>query len=131
MKSIQRIISGLLVAAILISSIGYTAVSFACPQMNAKKMATCSMCKTQQAKTSKTKDCCKPIVEHKVVHADGTQPHEHQSVVLVQVVFAVPMMLLPNELDLFAESYTSCDFHAPPLPSDASTARAMLSTFLI
>jgi hypothetical protein len=131
MKLLRRIISGLLVTAILISSIGFTVVSFACPKMSAQKSASCLSCRSTEAKSAKMKDCCKPIVEHKVVRSEGMRPHDAQRVQAIQAVLPTPLFLIANANDLFAIAAQTFDFHTTPLPPDASTARAMLSTFLI
>jgi hypothetical protein len=131
MKQFRRVISALLVTCIMISTVGYTAVTFACPKMTTTNASTCSMCKTAAKAQSKTKNCCKPIVEHKVVHTDGTRPHEAQSLQIAQAVLPQPMIVLANAADLFGPTTHRFDNNTPPLLPDASTARAMLSTFLI
>lgn len=131
MKALHRIIASLVVTCLLISSVGFTVVTFACPMMKMTSVASCSMCKKPVTKASKTKDCCKGTVEHKVVRTDGTRPHDSQQVQTVAAILPTPMLSIGNDIDLFASSNTEFRFHTPPLPPDASTARAMLSEFLI
>lgn len=131
MKQVRRIISAVLVTCIMISSIGYTAVSFACPKMSTKQTEQCSMCNKSEKASTKTKDCCKPIVEHKVVHTDSVRLQDSPSVQVITAVLPQPMLVVSNDLDLFGAAEFAPGESTVPLPPDASTARAMLSTFLI
>jgi hypothetical protein len=131
MNSIRRTISAMLVTCIMISSIGYTAVSFACPKMSTKQTEQCAMCNKSDKASTKTKDCCKPIVEHKVVHTDSVRSQDSQSVQVMAAVLPQPMIVVSNDLDLFGTAELTHGQRAVPLSPDASTARAMLSTFLI
>ncbi|MBS1904713.1 MAG: hypothetical protein JSS75_13490 [Bacteroidetes bacterium] len=131
MKRLRRVISAVLVTCIMISSIGYTAVSFACPKMSTKQTQQCSMCNKSEKASTKTKDCCKPIVEHKVVHTDSLRSQDSQSVQVIAAVLPQPMIVVSNDLDLFGTVEPIPGQRTVPLPPDASTARAMLSTFVI
>ncbi len=131
MKVMHRIVSAILISCIVISSVGYTVVSFGCPKMSSAKTSACSSCKTSDAKPAKPKSCCKAIVEHKVVHTDVTKPNDSKPVHTVQAVLPPPILVVTENADLFGVSRRNLRFETPPAPPDASTARAMLSTFLI
>lgn len=95
-KYTHHIVSALLVFSMIFSSVGYTAIHFACPNMSAKPGAQCPQCEKSVSKKQHTKDCCKPKVEHKVIKADFTNPHSIKTKFTYQQKILFSLILQPS-----------------------------------
>jgi hypothetical protein len=113
-----------LIVSLIFSSVGYTVVSFACPQMEDEQTA-CMDCK--QTRQDKPKDCCKPQIERKVVKAEFERPSQfrahidqlHFATVVTADYSYVGIVVLPI-------------IRFEPLAAAPSVEKcALLSTFLI
>lgn len=75
LKAFKHSFTFILAFSLLVSSVGYTVKSFACPKMQREAATKCWMCKETPAK----KDCCQAKVEHKAVKSEFEKPYEVKS----------------------------------------------------
>ena len=130
-KITRHIISSALAACLIFSSVGYTAVSIACPNMMAKQGSACPKCKHGRIPTKDTKDCCKTKIEHKVINAEFEKPLSPKSFIAPH--FAIPALVFYSNSSDVHSAYLISLHRADILLSPLSSVEkcALLSTFLI
>lgn len=104
LKYTRYILSALLVSSLIFSSVGYTAIRYACPNMSEKSGAECTQCRKSIPVKHHTKSCCKPKVEHKVIKTDYTNPSTAKS--LFSFRYFIPLSIA-----------VQCFFNCPSISS--------------
>jgi len=124
-NSVRHSFSLVLVLSLLVSSVGYTMISFACPMMK-EKSTSCIDCK--QSSKDAPGDCCKAKIERKVLRSEFEKPSEFKTTFSY---LTIPVVALATEC--FVEisiSLSQTDIIiGTPLYSVEKCAQ--LSTFLI
>ena len=130
-KVTRHIFSASLVACLIFSSVGFTAVSMACPNMMAKPGTACPKCKHGVIPSKHAKDCCKKTFEHKVVKTEFEKPEITKSQVSLQIVIPafVTRSIFSQQLSTSLTSPLSA--HIPISSVGSMEKCALLSTFLI
>ena len=126
---IRHIFSFCLVVCLMFSSVGFTAISIACPNMNAQPGVPCSQCKSGTIPKKHAPDCCKTKIEHKVIKSEFEKPLSFKANIVVEQVFA-PSFL---QLDYSKVLLTPLLYRTPHSYATQSSVEkcALLSTFLI
>ena len=128
-KIIKYNVSIAIVFCLLFSTVGFTAISIACPNMNAQPGVPCSQCKSGTIPKKHAPDCCKTKIEHKVIKSEFEKPLSFKANIVVEQVFA-PSFL---QLDYSKVLLTSILYRTPHSFATQSSVEkcALLSTFLI
>ncbi len=113
-----------LAISLLISSVGYSVISFACPEME-DETTICTNCASSDQQAQK--NCCKPRVERKVVKAEFEKP-EHLKPLFVQIACIAFTSIAINTVDIARSSVTRFETCLYDPPADTC---ALLSTYLI
>ena len=128
-KIIKYNVSIAIVFCLLFSTVGFTAISIACPNMNAQPGVPCSQCKSGTIPKKHAPDCCKTKIEHKVIKSEFEKPLSFKANIVVEQVFA-PSFL---QLDYSKVLLTPILYRTPHSFAMQSSVEkcALLSTFLI
>ena len=112
-----------LAMSLLISSVGYSVISFACPEME-DETTICTNCAASDQQPQK--DCCKPRVERKVVKAEFEKPEYAMTLYVSSACIAFSNFDISSVYHVrLSRSYYKTYLGPPP------DTCALLSTYLI